>query len=281
MRFFLKPPLLLALLFAGAAALMFSLDHSPVKSQAIPMTSGNALASSELQTQLETLQTERQTNATKMSSLEAEVQTLRKELSNRPQSATEPAQKQRARREGGAESASEAAEETPFAKSLLDIALKAGRLNVQLQQHPQQDIPELQYLDEGEWIHSAKGADLDSEAGVSKALADLRQSAKAAFAKLAVQALASFAQSNGGQAPLSIGQLVPYFAESPPPTVLDRYDLIPANSPIRPAPPNIGGPMILREKATVDSIYDTLFDIGPAGYASTAVGTGYRQKPLP
>ncbi len=283
MKFLKKPLLLLLSLLGGVAALVFELSRPPVESRTpllhgLPSAAG--LAPAELAVQLEALQTERQVTHIKVAALEAEVRQLKKELAAQATSpaAQTPKQQAAARQAAEAGTGADAPAETPFAKSVLDLAVKAGRLNAQIQQRPELDIPELQYLDEGDWIHFAKEADLDSDAGVRKALADLRQRAKDRFAPIAMQALSSYAKANGGQPPLSLSQLTPYFPDSTDPASLERYNLVPANSTLQPASPSIGGPMILREKGVVDPQYDTGFDIGPTGWTSIGVGMGYIHK---
>jgi hypothetical protein len=284
MKLLKKPLLLLFSLLGGVGALVFELSRPAVEprtplSQAGPTAT---LAPAELLAQFEALQTQRQAASTRVAALEAEVRQLKTELTARSKGPVEraPGQPSPARKGGGAgaDALPEPPAEAPFAKSVLDLAVKAGRLNAQIQQHPELDIPELQYLDEGDWIHFAKEADLDSEAGVRKVLADLRKRAKDQFAPIAMQALSSYAKANGGQPPSSLSQLAPYFPESTDPASLERYSLLPANSSQQPASPSIGGPMILREKAAVDAQYDTGFDIGPTGWTSLGVGMGYIHK---
>jgi hypothetical protein len=283
MKLFQKPLLLLSALLGGIALLVFELNRPSAEVPSVPPNSpSGSLPPAELVVQLETLRetlrTEKQAASTKVAALEAEVNRLKKELSIQGGNADAPKPKQQTPARQASSQGADAPPETPFARSVLDLAMKAGRLNTQIQSHPELDIPELQYLDEGDWIHFAKEADLDSEGGVRKVLADLRQRAKDRFAKVAMQALSSYSAANGGQAPFSIGQLTPYFSEAVDPTLLQRYALIPSNSPQQPASPSIGGPMILREKAPVDPQYDTGFDIGPAGWTSVGVGMGYLHK---
>jgi hypothetical protein len=279
-----KPLMLLFSLLGGVAVLVFELSRPAVEPRPpLPTTASAAgLAPAELVAQLETLQTERQSASTRVAALETEVRQLRKELAVRSEANLEqaPAQSSPARKGGGSDqrAPAEAPAPLPFAKSVLDLAVKAGQLNARIQQQPELDIPELQYLDEGDWIHFAKEADMDSEAGVRKVLADLRKRAKDQFAPLAMQALSAYAKTNGGQPPVSISQLTPYLPESTDPAILNRYNLLPANSPQQPASPSIGGPMILREKAVVDNQYDTGFDIGPTGWTSVGVGMAYIHK---
>jgi hypothetical protein len=278
-----KPLLLLLSLTCGVAAMVWELSRPATLQHAFGKEHGPepAASHSEMLAQLEVLKTEKNASLTKAAALEVEVRRLKNQVAVLTGDASVPtgqAQPRHPQARQGGESGESNPEETPFAKSVLDLAIKAGRLNAQILQHPEWDIPELQYLDEGEWIHFAKEADLDSEAGVSKALADLRKTAKSRFADLAREALAGYAKANGGQAPSSINQLLPYLPDSLQPGVLERYQLIPANSPQRPASTDIGGPMILREKSAVDPLYDTSFDIGPAGWSSTSVGTGYVLK---
>jgi hypothetical protein len=281
MNFLRKPLFMLLPLLGSLAVLLFELNRPNFEQRPspLPTAANSAAAQPELVVQLETLRAERTASHTKLAALEAEVRQLKRELAGLPEASGERPLKQLQQHptRGGSGSApsQQAPEETPFSRSVLELALKAGRLNAQIQQHPEWDIPELQYVDEGEWIHFAKEADLDSEAGVSKALSELRKTAKSRFADLAREALASYARSNRGQPPSSISQLTPYLPDSVSPALLDRYQLIPANSPLRPASADIGGPIILREKAAVDSHYDTIFDIGPVGWTSTSTGTGH------
>ena len=281
MNFLRKPVLMLLPLLGGLAVLLFELNRPGIEPRAsnLPADGSAPAAHPELIVQLETLRAEKAASHSKVAALEAEVRQLKQELAGRSQAPGDraPKQQQHTARSGagGGDPTLPAPEETPFSKSVLELAVKAGRLNAQIQQHPQWDIPELQYVDEGEWIHFAKEADLDSEAGVSRALSELRKTGKARFADLAREALASYARSNGGQPPSSISQLSPYLPDSVSPALLDRYQLIPANSPQRPASADIGGPMILREKAAVDPQYDTSFDIGPVGWTSLSTGTGH------
>jgi hypothetical protein len=281
MNFLRKPLLMLLPLLGGLAVLLFELNRPGMElRKPTPLADGHlSSAPPELLVQLETLRAEKEASSTKMAALEAEVRQLKRELTGRAEASGERALKQQphpARGGGGTGTPDrQAPEETPFSKSVLELAVKAGRLNAQIQQHPQWDIPELQYVDEGEWIHFAKEADLDSEAGVSKALSELRKTAKSRFADLAREALASYSRSNGGQPPSNVNQLTPYLPDSVSVALLERYQLIPANSPQRPASADIGGPMILREKASVDPLYDTSFDIGPVGWTALSTGTGY------
>jgi len=289
MKFLKKPLLLLLSLLGGIAALVFELSRPPAESRTPLLQTGPAaaLAPAELVTQLQTLQSERQATSTKVAALEAEVRQLKKQLAvqatsptaqTAKQEAAAQTPKQQAAARQTAETGADSPAEAPFAQAVLDLAVKAGRLNAQIQLHPELDIPELQYLDEGDWIHFAKEADLDSEGGVRKVLADLRQRAKDRFAPIAMQALSSYAKANGGQSPVSLSQLAPYFPNTTDPTSLDRYNLVPANSPQQQASSSIGGPMILREKAPVDPEYDTAFDIGPTGWTSATRGMGYVHK---
>lgn len=280
MKLLQRPLLLLFALLGGIASLVFELSRPGVEQRA-PLSEpahSTGLAPAELVVQLEALQNEKQATSTKIAALEAEVRQLKQELAVRTKSPSGQTPQQTPPARQGADAAADAPAETPFAKSVLELAAKAGRLNAQIQQHPELDIPELQYLDEGDWIHFAKEADLDSESSVRKVLAELRKRAKDQFASLAMQALASYAKANGGQSPASLSQLAPYLPSTTDPASLERYSLMPANSPQQPASPSIGGPMILREKAVVDAQYDTGFDIGPTGWTSVGVGMGYLHK---
>ena len=161
------------------------------------------------------------------------------------------------------------AEEDPFESAVKDLALRAAELNRHMQSLPNLEIPELQMLEEADWLSAAKGADFDTDEGVRKALSKVRQKAKTQFAELATAALNEYFVATKGSTPTDPSQLLPFFKTPIDASLLQRSQLVPSSTV--PGLMEIGS-MILSEKAPVDREYDTHFYIGKKGVASFALG---------
>lgn len=164
--------------------------------------------------------------------------------------------------------------DTPFSKAVLALATRAGDLNRHFMGMPDKEIPELQYLDEGDWLHLAKAANLDSPEGIRKALADVRQQAKVRFAPMVTDALAAFYKANNAQPPLSMEQLKPYFSVPVDDATLARYQII--TDPT--GKQKLGSPTTIQETAAIDPAYDSHFEIGVAGWSATTQRDSYSEK---
>jgi hypothetical protein len=164
--------------------------------------------------------------------------------------------------------------ETPFSKAVLALVTRAGELNRQFTGMPDKEIPELQYLDEGDWLHLAKAANLDSPEGVRKALADVRQQAKVRFAPMLTTALSAFYKANNAQPPISMEQLKPYFNVPVDDATLARYQIVtdPAGRQ------RLGSSTTIQETAAVDPEYDSHFEIGLTGWSATTLRDSYSEK---
>lgn len=161
------------------------------------------------------------------------------------------------------------AEEDPFEIAVKELASRAADLNRHMQSLPHLEIPELQMLEEADWLSAAKGADFDSPEGIRKALSKVRQKAKTQFAELATAALNEYFAATKGNTPTDPSQLLPFFKTPIDASLLDRYKLVPSSNV-----PSLMefGSMILSEKAPVDRQYDTHFYIGKKGVASFELG---------
>ena len=274
MNSFKKLWLLWSLLLCAIAALAMELSRpTAVSATRTNVSESPQSEQTQLTLQFESLQTEKREALTKIVSLEAETRHLKAQLAEHGKSGSNLAAKTAPSAVQSTAQKADSDSELPFTKAVLALALKAGRLNAQLQRQTEMDIPELQYLDEGDWLHFAKEADLDSDIGVRKALAEIRKQAKDRFAPIAMQAFADFTKASGGQPPLSLEQLRPYFPDSVDSSLLNRYQLVPA-----PVGMQLGSQIILSETAPVDSEYDTQFMMGPTGWYSVGIGMGYLHK---
>lgn len=136
-----------------------------------------------------------------------------------------------------------------------------GRMNLLIQgleQRPEKNIPELQYLDSEAWARVAHTAKLDMDAGVRQGLSSLRYVAKENFAPIMARALKAYTQANEGRLPKDTLQLKSYFESPVDDATLVRYEMIGSG--------NVGdlqpGQMLVSEKGAVDNEYDYIFQIG-------------------
>ena len=159
--------------------------------------------------------------------------------------------------------------EDTFETAVRELAARAAELNRHVQNMPNLDIPELQLLEEADWLSAAKGAEFDTQEGIRKALSKVRQKAKTQFAELAAAAFNDYYAASQGSAPTDPAQLLPYFKTPIDAALLQRYQLVPSS-----AVQSLMeiGPLLLSEKAPVDREYDTHFYIGSRGFASFALG---------
>ena len=104
---------------------------------------------------------------------------------------------------------------------------RVDQLKQAVQNMPDKKIPELQLLTERNWLDAVKDAKpLQTEADVRQALNNLRDSAKMTFGEIAKDALAKYAEANGGQLPGQWSQLKPYFETPVDDAVLQRWQLL-------------------------------------------------------
>jgi hypothetical protein len=222
---------------------------------------------------------EQQELVDKVAEQQAEISKLRQENSQVPKLQAEVARLQGVEGvESGLDLAGRmaklaAVDDDPFAAAVMALASKAADLNRQVQNRPAFDIPELQLLEEADWLSIAKGADYETEQGIRQTLSKTRQKAKTHFAEMATEALNQFYAANNNQPPASPTQLQPYFKTPVDPSILQRYQMIPSTG--------LGslselGPVLISEKSPVDRQYDTHFYVGRKGVASfmiTPAGT--------
>ena len=157
----------------------------------------------------------------------------------------------------------------PFTQSVLALTARAAELNQRLQQAPQKQIPELQFLTENDWLDAARDAQLESDAGVASALSKLRSLAKSKFAPLAARALDKYLEANHGQLPVDASQLKPYFEPPVADALLERYKILQTGN----VKDLAKDAWILGEKAPVDKDCDSHLYIGAHG-RSASYGTG-------
>jgi hypothetical protein len=96
--------------------------------------------------------------------------------------------------------------------------------------------PELQLLNEQDWLNEAAKDELDSDAACREAMGRLRWTAKSRFASSVKDALEQFAKANNEQLPAAPSQLMP-FLEPPADSILEGYEIAKPGS-VHPPQPN-------------------------------------------
>jgi len=133
---------------------------------------------------------------------------------------------------------------------------------------PERKIPELRFVENSDlWVTTGRTADLETEAGVSKAMSDMRRDAKQIAANFLSDALERYASVHAGQLPADVSELKPFFRFRDD-TILQRYQMLNAGDGSSPQSPE----KIMAEKSPVDAQYDTLFQIRVGGWSWRGVG---------
>lgn len=155
-----------------------------------------------------------------------------------------------------------AAESKPAAAD--SIAGRIGALRETLLRLPEQQIPQLSYATEADWSAAVEGP-LETPEDFRKAMARLRNSAYARFAKLLQPALKEYMTANGGRFPQEVLQVQPFFAAAVDPAALQNLRVVPAS---RIKNVRMGGEWAITQVAVVDSEFDAHIVIGPHGFGS-------------
>lgn len=151
------------------------------------------------------------------------------------------------------------------------VAMKAwlnrvAQLKERLKQNPEASIPELDLLEEEDWLAAVKDRQLASDNEYRRALSTLRGAGENKFGSLANSALQKFLEANGHKFPTDIAQLREFFEPPVSDAMLQRWQIAPAKTVS-----NIGGvgDRIITEKEAVDDVLDSRIAIGERGYGST------------
>ena len=118
------------------------------------------------------------------------------------------------------------AEADPVQSAAKAWLAKVNTLRNWVDQHPEQHIPELQYLLDYDWLDAVKTSTMEGEHAPANAMEGLRASAKRQFAHKLKVALNRFVEENHGELP---GQLSQLNAHMDPPmndAILNSYTLL-------------------------------------------------------
>jgi hypothetical protein len=145
--------------------------------------------------------------------------------------------------------------------------LRAAQLKRWLEETPQEKIPELKFLSEGDWIEMVDDP-LVTDDDYRDAASRLRNRAEADFAEMALTALKQYAQANNGQFPTDLSELKPYLGSSIDDAILQRFEIVPAKSLVS-FLSHLGGDWLITQKAPINKELDGRMVIGLTGYRGT------------
>ncbi len=125
-------------------------------------------------------------------------------------------------------------------------------------------IPELALVPDEAWFDVASNSHLATDAGLRRALAELRSRASILFSEKLGPAFNAFVREHQGGLPDHVSQLLPYFKSPTDPSWLDRYTMVNSGL-ISPLPSNARPNEFIALKALTDSSYDQILVLGGMG----------------
>ena len=173
----------------------------------------------------------------------------------------------------------------PAVQHFIESRAKAEKIALYLDKMPDKKIPELQFLDDKDWLKAAESAKFDTDADIRRTLSELRSIAKNNLPM--GRSLYAFIRDNDGQLPTDMSQLKPYFAKAVTDSssyhwrgiqnpqddalvdsILARYQILHSGR----ANDYPSGTWLIVEKSPVDKDYDTRMKAAPG--TSTIISTG-------
>lgn len=133
-------------------------------------------------------------------------------------------------------------------------------------QRDDQRIPELQFLNDRDWLLIGRTEKLDTEEHIREALAKARNDARRIFARQMLKALSSYKKAFQGELPPATLALAPYFSVPVDGALLQRYEMI-ASGKVQSG--QAGAVPAIREKTPIDPDYDNRVKINANGGMSS------------
>lgn len=143
---------------------------------------------------------------------------------------------------------------------------RVNLLKARLEQSPGASVPELQLLDEEDWLAAVKDPKLETEEDYRRAFAALRNSAQNKFVPQIQNALLKYMQANNNAFPTEVAQIAP-FLESNDPTLLNRYGVMPSEDIVS---VKLGGDWVVSQKEPIDREFDQRIVVGPHGSGASS-----------
>jgi hypothetical protein len=133
-------------------------------------------------------------------------------------------------------------------------AERVERLKQWLEDHPSEKIPELQSVNDDTWLGAVDQLNLESDDDFARAARILRANAEGQVLDALWGALRKYGSSNNGQFPTDLSQLIPYLKSPIGDLILQRYEIVPANSLVSELQP--GGDWVITQAAPVNPALD-------------------------
>ncbi len=148
---------------------------------------------------------------------------------------------------------------------------RVKRLRQLFEERPDQQIPEMQFLTDQDWLRVAKTVSFESEEATRRSLAAIRDTAISNFTQRLSAPLRELAKSPNADGLTTILALTPFLTQPVDTTILDRYELVKFPST------RLGGRFewSVQNKAPIDEDYDSRVQIS----ASESGSYGASSKP--
>jgi len=148
-------------------------------------------------------------------------------------------------------------------RKALATEVRVAKLKQLMKDRPNLVIPEFYLIGEGEIRGAANEFDLETEDGVHRAFARLRNRAENQFAILLQPALSRFTQSHNGQPPENVQDLATYFDPPIDPALLARYKVLHFDPKL--VKGGWSGGWVVAQAQPVDYI-DMRWNVSPVGF---------------
>lgn len=158
----------------------------------------------------------------------------------------------------------------PSVQAALLWETKKEKLQKLFEERPDQRIPDMRLLTDVDWLTLAKDLDLnslDSEAGRSLAMHQVRFNAKLRSASIISEALRKFIEANNGGWPSDVSQLKSFLDQPIEDEILQRYRILDKSE----AQSGWLNGMVLTEKVAGNVWQETQIAIGPTNYGGGPV----------
>jgi RNA polymerase sigma factor (sigma-70 family) len=134
---------------------------------------------------------------------------------------------------------------------------RVNQLKQLLDTNPAEQIPELQFVTESEWLWLAHDSHLATEAGYRMAMSKSRSMAEGhIFHDVLRPALQQYAQENNGQFPMDIAQLKPWFKSPVDEAILQRWVVLPKSKLAPDLQAQLKEDWFITQKAPVNAALD-------------------------
>ena len=138
---------------------------------------------------------------------------------------------------------------------------RVDRLKQWLEANPAEKIPELQRLDDTDWLDGVYPLTLDTAEECRQAMSLLRANAEHRIMDPLSGALRQYVRANNGQFPTDLSQLKPYLKSPIDEAILQRYQIVAASKLVSELQGN--GDWVITQKAPVNEALDLRHAYGP------------------